>query len=136
MPLSRPSPEHHRDLTALSGVLQARPGECYRRNGTGFVLLHDLKIGNSAKRLAMAEQNADVLKVLICQIAENRDLDPVSAKRSAYSDMPSFASQSAICGVAPTFRPRLSWLNRAFAYPQESYRTHPPLGPRLSANLI
>ena len=54
----------------------------YSPNGdAGFVLPDDLKIGNGAKHLsAMAEQNADVLKVLICQIAENRDIDPVFSK--------------------------------------------------------
>ena len=50
----------------------------------------------------------------------------LSAKRSAYSDMPSFSTQPAICGVAPTFRPRLSRPNRLFVLTlQGSYRTHP-----------
>ena len=68
-------------MAALGGVRRG-PGWSYGPSGdAGFVLPDDLKIGNSAKHLsAMAEQDADVLKVLICQIAENRDIDPIFSK--------------------------------------------------------
>jgi hypothetical protein len=47
----------------------------------------------------MSEQDTDVLEILIGQMAEYRDIDPFSAKRSAYSVMPSDLSQSPISGI-------------------------------------
>jgi hypothetical protein len=44
----------------------------------------------------MAEQNPDVLEVLISQIRENGDIDAVFSKRPAYSDNPSEACHSVI----------------------------------------
>ena len=43
-----------------------------------------------------------LLQVLIGQIGKNGDSISFSAKRCAYSDMPSFSSQSAICCIAAT----------------------------------
>ena len=43
--------------------------------------------------------NADLFKVLISQVTKVKSIS-FSAKRSAYSDMPSASSQSAICCIA------------------------------------
>ena len=62
----------------------------------------------------ITEDDTEIFQVLISQVAKDGEINAISAKRSAYSDMPSVSSQTAICGLAPTFRPRLSRLNRAF----------------------
>ena len=49
---------------------------------------------------AMHQGDAKLFKVLISQVAKDRNINALSAKRSAYSDMPSFLSQSAICCIA------------------------------------
>ena len=48
----------------------------------------------------MPEQDADVLEILIGQMAENRDIDPVLGKALRVLGQPSFLSQSAICCIA------------------------------------
>ena len=49
----------------------------------------------------MPEDDADLLQVLISQVGKNREID-VDYRQSAgaYSEMPSFSSQSAICCIA------------------------------------
>jgi hypothetical protein len=47
----------------------------------------------------MAEQDSNVLEILIGQMPEYRDIDSVLGKRSAYSEMPSVLSQSPISGI-------------------------------------
>ena len=75
--------EHDRELTALGGVQQARRG--WSRCGCGTcrcALLNSFEIGNRAQQLtAMAEQDAQLLQILIRQIGEDAEIDPVLAKR-------------------------------------------------------
>ena len=85
--------EHHRDLAALGGVLRARPGGCYSRNGdTGFALLDALEIGNGAKQFAaMAKPRPTPIFSRSGSVKSRKIVKSISfsAKRSAYSDMPS-----------------------------------------------
>ena len=75
--------EHHRELAALGGVQRARRGRRRSRNGDcRRALLHGFEIGNRAQQLAaMAEQEAQLLQILIRQIGEDAEIDPVLAKR-------------------------------------------------------
>jgi len=75
--------EHDRELAALGGVKLARRGRCPSRNGDcRCALLNGFEIGNRAQQLAaMAEQDAQLLQILIRQIGEDAEIDPVLAKR-------------------------------------------------------
>ena len=87
------------DLAALGGVLRLR-------------LDHgvDLRCGRgSASKLAdcaaescrRSPRTTPIsFEVLISQVAKDREINAIFGKTSAYSDMPSFSSQSAICCIA------------------------------------
>jgi hypothetical protein len=49
----------------------------------------------------MPKQDPDIFEVLISQMWERRDISHSRQKRLAYSDIPSFSSQSAIHNRAP-----------------------------------
>jgi hypothetical protein len=51
----------------------------------------------------MSEQDTDLLEILIGQMTESCEADPISAKRRAHSDKPGFSSQSSICCIAVPF---------------------------------
>jgi organic hydroperoxide reductase OsmC/OhrA len=65
--------EHDRELAALSGVQRVRRGRRRSRNGDcRCALLNGFEIGNRAQQLsAMAEQDAQLLQILIRQIGED-----------------------------------------------------------------
>jgi hypothetical protein len=47
-----------------------------------------------------APANSNILEVLIRQIGENAEVNPILGKALGDSDIPSFSSQSAICCIA------------------------------------
>ena len=75
--------EHDRELAALGGVQRARNGRCRWGCGTcRCALLNGFEIGNRAQQLAaMAEQDAQLLQILISQIGEDAEIDRIVAKR-------------------------------------------------------
>ena len=75
--------EHDRELTALGGVQWARRGGGRSRNGDcRCALPKGFETTNRAQQLAaMAEQYAQLLQILIRQIGEDAEIDPVLAKR-------------------------------------------------------
>ena len=69
--------EHHGDLSALCGVLGLRLDQ--RRLRRCLDSTHKLR--NRRQHLSsMAEQDADLLKVLVGQVAKDRDIDSVLGK--------------------------------------------------------
>jgi hypothetical protein len=108
--------EHHCDLAALGGVLRLRLG---RDGGLRCC-------GGCACQLAdgrehyppMPEQDANVLQVLIGQMAKRSDTDSVSAKRCAYSHIPSLSSHSAISCTAAHSPTHLAMLRRRLSEPK------------------
>ena len=75
--------EHDREVATLGGVQRARRGRCRSRNGDcRCALLNGFEIGNRAQQLAaMAEQDAQLLQILIRQIGEDAEIDRIIAKR-------------------------------------------------------
>src|ERR1700690_3589740 len=75
--------EHDRELAALGVVQRAQRGRS--RCGCGTyrnALLNGFEIGNRAQQLpAMAEQDAQLLQILIRQIGEDAEIDSVLTKR-------------------------------------------------------
>ncbi len=71
--------KHHRDLPTLSGVQRVRHGMCHSRNGVrGCAFLDVFKVGNRTQQLAaMSEQDAKLLQILVRQIGEDAEVDPV-----------------------------------------------------------
>ena len=95
--------KHHRDLTALGSVLRWWSNCCrWRSRRLRCTFIAAIQFGNCAQQLAaMAEQDAEFFQVLIGhRSGKTQRSIPFSAKRWAYSDMPSFSSQSAICCTA------------------------------------
>ena len=69
--------EQHGELPAFGNVMRRRLGQCglrFCRNSAG-------KFGNRSQQFSpMPEQDADVLEILIGQMAEYRDIDSVLGK--------------------------------------------------------
>jgi len=53
----------------------------------------------------MPKRDAKFFQILISQMTQDGDVNIVFGKRWAYSDMPSFLSQSAICCMTATNSP-------------------------------
>ena len=72
--------------TALSArVRRTRCGRCRSRNGDGrCALLNAFEVGNRAQQLAaMAEQDAQLLQILIRQIGEDAEIDRIIEEAAA-----------------------------------------------------
>ena len=70
-------------MAALGGVQWARNGRCrWGRGAYRCALLNGFEIGNRAQQLAaIAEQDAQLLQILISQIGEDAEIDRIVAKR-------------------------------------------------------
>ena len=77
MPLSRQVREHHRDLAALGGVHQARLGSCCNSR-CRCARLDVFEVANRPQQLAaMSQRDAELLQILIRQVGEDTEVDPV-----------------------------------------------------------
>ena len=103
---------------ALGVILPSWPAH---GGGLGHSRWSAIKLAYRAQHLAaIAEHDAKFLEVLVRQVSKDGEINAVLRNRSAYSDMPSEASQSAI--VDKTFNPQvashhlLCWLRKLAAF--------------------
>ena len=80
--------KHHSDMVALAGLFRDpyRLFCCNRRSGRrlghqGYRLWRGIKLGDRTQHFAtITKDNAEILEILICQVREDGEIDPILSK--------------------------------------------------------